>query len=104
MLSQVSRKVVRLCPLGFYPSGNFDVLMTAKAFVLINTELGSEGDLVEKIKSIPNVTEAYLVYGTYDIIVKVESDSLDKVKETITHNLRTLSNVRSTLSMVVVEG
>jgi DNA-binding Lrp family transcriptional regulator len=78
--------------------------MTAKAFVLINTELGSEVDAVRAIKQIPNVTEAFLVYGTYDIIVKVESDSLDKVKDTITHNLRTLANVRSTLSMVVVEG
>ena len=78
--------------------------MTAKAFVLINTELGSEVDAVRAIKSIPNVTEAYLVYGTYDIIVKVESDNLDKVKQTITQSLRTMSNVRSTLSMVVVEG
>jgi len=78
--------------------------MTAKAFVLINTELGSEIDVVREIKSIPSVTEAYLVYGTYDIIARVEGDSLDKVKETITHKLRTLSNVRSTLSMVVVEG
>ncbi len=78
--------------------------MTAKAFVLINTELGSEVDAVRAIKNIANVTEAFLVYGTYDIIVKVESDTLDKVKDTITHNLRTLSNVRSTLSMVVVEG
>ena len=78
--------------------------MSAKAFVLINTELGSELDAVNAIKKIPNVTEAYLVYGTYDVIVKVESDSLDKVKQTITADLRTLSNVRSTLSMVVVEG
>lgn len=78
--------------------------MTAKAFVLINTELGSEVDAVRAIKNIPNVTEAYLVYGTYDIIVKVESEDLDKVKQTITQSLRTMSNVRSTLSMVVVEG
>jgi DNA-binding Lrp family transcriptional regulator len=78
--------------------------MSAKAFVLINTELGSEVDAVRAIKDIPNVTEAYLVYGTYDIVVKVESDTLDRVKETITRSLRTMPNVRSTLSMVVVEG
>ncbi len=77
--------------------------MTAKAFVLINTELGSEIDAVREIKKIPGVSEAYLVYGTYDIVVRVDGDSLDKVKDTITHQLRTLTNVRSTLSMVVVE-
>ncbi len=78
--------------------------MTAKAFVLINTELGSEIDAIREIKKISGVTEAYLVYGTYDIIVRVDGDSLDKVKDIITHNLRTMANVRSTLSMVVVEG
>jgi DNA-binding Lrp family transcriptional regulator len=79
-------------------------MMTAKAFVLINTELGSEIDAVHAIKKIPGVSEAYLVYGTYDIVVRVDGDSLDKVKDIITHQLRTLTNVRSTLSMVVVEG
>jgi len=78
--------------------------MSAKAFVLINTELGSEIDVVRAIKDLPGVTEAFLVYGTYDILAKVEGESLDKVKETITHNLRTMPNVRSTLSMVVVES
>jgi len=81
-----------------------DTIMTATAFVLINTELGSEGDAVRAIKKIPHVTEAYLVYGTYDIIVKVQSENLDAVKQTITQSLRTMSSVRSTLSMVVVEG
>lgn len=78
--------------------------MAARAFVLINTELGSEVDAVHAIKEIPGVTEAYLVYGTYDVIVKIEGESLDKVKQTITQRLRTMPNVRSTLSMVVVEG
>jgi DNA-binding Lrp family transcriptional regulator len=78
--------------------------MSATAFVLINTELGTELDAVRSIKNVPGVTEAYLVYGTYDIIVKIQGDNLDKVKQTITQSLRTMSNVRSTLSMVVVES
>ncbi|MFI5420687.1 MAG: Lrp/AsnC ligand binding domain-containing protein [Nitrososphaerales archaeon] len=49
------------------------------------------------------MVEAHLVYGTYDIIVKVEGESLDNVKDTITRKLRTLPSVRSTLSMVVVD-
>lgn len=78
--------------------------VVAKAFVLINTELGSEVDVVHAIKSLSGVTEAYLVFGTYDIIAKVEGENQDRVKETITHNLRAMPNVRSTLSMVVVES
>ena len=77
--------------------------MTAKAFVLINADLGSERDVIDRIKSIPNVVEVHVVYGVYDIVAKVEAESLEKVKETITHSLRTLEKVRSTLTMIVVE-
>lgn len=105
MRSSLRRKVTSSVPLAFYAVTNVvSSALVATAFVLINTELGSELDAVRSIKNIPGVTEAYLVYGTYDIIVKIQGDSLDKVKQTITQSLRTMSNVRSTLSMVVVEG
>jgi len=77
--------------------------MTAKAFVLINAEVGNEQDLIKKLKSIPNVTEVHVVYGVYDVIAKVEADTMEKVKETITNSLRRLENVRSTLTMIAVE-
>ncbi|MGA2874433.1 MAG: Lrp/AsnC ligand binding domain-containing protein [Nitrososphaerales archaeon] len=77
--------------------------MTAKAFVLINAEVGNEQDLIKKLRSIPNVTEVHVVYGVYDVIAKVEADTMEKVKETITNSLRRLENVRSTLTMIAVE-
>jgi DNA-binding Lrp family transcriptional regulator len=77
--------------------------MTAKAFVLINAEVGNEQDLIKKLKSIPNVTEVHVVYGVYDVIARVEADTMEKVKETITNSLRRLENVRSTLTMIAVE-
>ena len=61
--------------------------MTAKAFVLINAEVGNEQELIRKLKAIPNVTEVHVVYGVYDVIAKVESDTMEKVKETITNRL-----------------
>lgn len=74
-----------------------------KAFVLINADLGTEEDLVKELKKIPNVTEVHVVYGVYDIIAKVEADTMEKVKETITWHIRRLDKVRSTLTMIVVE-
>ncbi|MDA4134020.1 MAG: Lrp/AsnC ligand binding domain-containing protein [Thaumarchaeota archaeon] len=74
------------------------------AFVLINADLGAEEDLVKQLKDIPNVEEVYVVYGVYDIVAKVKSDTMDKVKETITWKVRRLDRVRSTLTMIVVEG
>jgi DNA-binding Lrp family transcriptional regulator len=77
--------------------------MTAKAFVLINAEVGREQDLIRQLRSIPNVTEVHVVYGVYDVIAKVEANTMEKVKETITNSLRRLDNVRSTLTMIAVE-
>ena len=75
-----------------------------KAFVLINAELGAEDALIKELKSIENVTEVYVVYGVYDIVARIESDTMEKVKETITWKIRRLERVRSTLTMIVVEG
>lgn len=75
-----------------------------KAFVLINAELGAEDALVKELRSIENVTEVYVVYGVYDIVAKIEGDTMEKVKETITWKIRRLERVRSTLTMIVVEG
>ncbi len=73
------------------------------AFVLVNADLGAEEHLVKELKKIENVTEVYLVYGVYDLIAKVEADSMEKVKETITWKVRRLDKVRSTLTMIVIE-
>ncbi|MEM4275810.1 MAG: Lrp/AsnC ligand binding domain-containing protein [Candidatus Nitrosocaldaceae archaeon] len=75
-----------------------------KAFVLINAEIGAEDKVVDELKKIENVKEVYAVYGAYDVIAKVESDNMDKVKETITWKIRRLENVRSTLTMIVIES
>ncbi|MCP8308578.1 MAG: Lrp/AsnC ligand binding domain-containing protein [archaeon] len=74
------------------------------AFVLINVELGAEEELVKALKKIENVREVYVVYGVYDIIAKIDADSMEKVKETVTWKIRRLDKVRSTLTMIVVEA
>jgi len=73
------------------------------AFVLINADLGAEEDLLKKLREIQHVKDVYVVYGVYDIVARVEADTMEKVKETITWNIRRLDKVRSTLTMIVVE-
>jgi len=73
------------------------------AFVLINTEIGSEADVLKDLKKVEGVEEAHAVYGVYDIIARVKADTMDKLKETVTWKVRRLDKVRSTLTMIVVE-
>jgi len=74
------------------------------AFVLINTEMGSETEVLEALQKTGNVKEAYVVYGVYDIVARVEAESMDQLKEIITWKIRRLNKVRSTLTMMAVQG
>jgi len=73
------------------------------AFVLINTEIGSESDVLKALKDVEGIEEAYSVYGVYDIIAKIRADSMDKLKDIVTWRIRRMNKVRSTLTMIVIE-
>ena len=73
------------------------------AFVLINTDIGSENEVLKTLKKVPGVKEAYSVYGVYDIAAKIQADTMDKLKEMVTWHIRRLDKVRSTLTMIVTE-
>jgi DNA-binding Lrp family transcriptional regulator len=73
------------------------------SYVLMNVELGSEEKVLQEVRKVPNVKECHRVYGVYDMIAKVEADSMDKLKEIVTWKIRRLDGVRSTLTTVVME-
>jgi DNA-binding Lrp family transcriptional regulator len=77
--------------------------LTAKAFLLISAEIGRERDVASELEAIQHVNEVHVTYGVYDVIAKVEADTPEKLKETITNQIRTLEHIKSTLTMVVVE-
>jgi DNA-binding Lrp family transcriptional regulator len=54
------------------------------------------------LKGIEEVKEAHLVYGIYDIIARMETDSMRELKDVIAWKLRRLEKVRSTLTMIVI--
>ncbi|MHA2105876.1 MAG: Lrp/AsnC family transcriptional regulator [Candidatus Hodarchaeales archaeon] len=73
------------------------------AFVLINVALGSEEDVITKLRSIKDIKEAHRVYGVYDTIIKVESESVESLKDIVSSNIRKLPSVRSTLTMIIIQ-
>jgi len=74
------------------------------AYVLVNCDLGSEEDIIEGLKHIDSVREVHGTFGAYDIIAKVESSEREKLKETITWSIRRLNHVRSTLTLMGIQG
>ena len=77
------------------------------AFVLINSDLGTDVSIITEIKQIltdENVKfEVRGVYGVYDIVLKISSDNAEKLRSIITNKIRKISKVQSTLTMMVIE-
>ena len=74
-----------------------------QAYVLINVESGAEEEVVAQLKKIEGVEEAYYSYGVYDIITKINAESMEKLKDMVTRKVRTLTRVRSTLTLIMME-
>jgi len=78
------------------------------AYVLLNSDLGSDESIITKVKEIldneENIKyEVQGVYGVYDIILKVSSNNTDNLRSVITNKVRKIDKVQSTLTMMVIE-
>jgi DNA-binding Lrp family transcriptional regulator len=76
----------------------------AIAYVLINCELGSEESIIQQLKSLDGVVEVHGTFGAYDILAKVESPAVDVLREIITWKVRKIDQIRSTLTLMGVQG
>ena len=78
------------------------------AYVLINSDLGTDVSIIAKIKEILTdnndvQSEIQGVYGVFDIILKVSSTDSDTLRSIITNKIRKINNIQSTLTMMVIE-
>ena len=71
------------------------------AFVLINAETGKEREIYWELKKIPYVIESNIVYGVYDLIIRLETEDLDTLKAIITKNIRTMKFINKTFTLIL---
>ena len=76
----------------------------ATAYVLINCELGSEEEIIKQLKNLEGVIEVHGTFGAYDILAKIESPTVETLREIITWNIRKIAQIRSTLTLMGIEG
>ena len=76
----------------------------ATAYVLINCELGSEETVISELKSVEGVVDVHGTFGAYDILTKVELSQVEALRETITWKIRKIPKIRSTLTLMGIEG
>ena len=76
----------------------------ATAFVLINCELGYEHTIIQQLRGIDGIKEVSGTFGAYDILAKVDSKTVEKLRETITWKIRKIQRIRSALTLMGIEG
>jgi len=73
-----------------------------RAFVMLHVDLGCERDVLRRLRGMDGVVEAYVVDGVYDVVVVLEAESLDDLRNLIS-KVKGMDNVQSTLTMIAVE-
>ena len=71
-----------------------------KAYVLLNTEVSQEASIMDALKDVKEIKGMYSIYGVYDIIIEVEAESMDEVKEIVFNKVRCLDHVKSTVTLL----
>ena len=73
-----------------------------KGFVLLNCDLGAEEFIVEELRKISQVSQAYVTFGAYDVIAEINPDSQENFDETVSFKIRRLTRVVSTMTLNVI--
>jgi len=74
----------------------------ASAYLLLNVETGTDEEVLDSLKPLQEVKEARMVYGVYDIVVRVEAETMEELKNVVSWTIRRLDRVRSTMTMIIV--
>jgi len=73
-----------------------------KGFVLLNCDLGAEEFIVEELRKISKVSQAYVTFGAYDVNAEINTDSQEDFDETVSFKIRRLTRVVSTMTLNVI--
>ena len=74
-----------------------------RAYVLFSVESGAEDQVLTELRNVESVQEVNVSYGVYDLVAKIKTDSMEQLKELVSHRLRRIDKVRSTLTLILVE-
>ena len=73
-----------------------------KGFILLNCDLGAEEYIVDELRQMSNINNAYLTFGAYDVIAEIHAPTQEDFEKTVSNKIRRLARVVSTMTLNVV--
>ena len=73
-------------------------------FVLLNCDLGAEEYILDELNQVPQIKNAYITFGAYDVIDEIHAESQEEFEKTVSMHVRRLTRVVSTMTLNVVSN
>jgi len=73
------------------------------AYILIKSDLGAEQKVIEELQKLPQVIRIDRTFGDYDLVVKVEAEHVEKIREVISWEVKKIEKIRGTLTLLKKE-
>lgn len=69
------------------------------SYILIITKIGREREIAESARKIKGVTESLIVYGQFDVVVRIETETLQELDQAVTL-IRKMAGVEQTSTLI----
>lgn len=70
------------------------------AYVLITTATGKENSVLDRIRELPELTEAHQLFGQYDIIARMETEDYDRLCDVVLQKVRSIQGVTGSRTLI----
>ena len=71
------------------------------AYVLVTVAMGMIPSVLREMPKITGVVESYALVGVYDVICKIEAETLKDLKNIISNEIRSIQGINATMTLVV---
>jgi len=76
--------------------------VVAKAFVLIETAVGKNKEVVAALKQLKGVKSVDTVTGPYDVIAIIERENLNEIGDLVTSKIHPISGISRTVTCLAI--
>ena len=76
--------------------------MAAKAFILIETVVGRNKEVVNTLKKLEGVTTVDIVTGPYDVIAIIEGETLNDIGDLVTTKIHPIAGISRTVTCLAI--
>jgi len=75
----------------------------SQAYVVFHCEKNQEYPTLKNLCKIPEVKEADVVFGYYDVVCRIESSSEEVLQDVITRAIRGLPNLKTSMTLNIIK-